>query len=773
MRIPFRQGIITYPVSGNLQNFLVSSGIYVSLYAANGRTDIAFAHGGEDYLLTESETVQDAWGPLPASTDCWLYWDIDKRTAVRTFGFTLVAPVYGEDPPPAVNDQHWFDTVDQVMYVYTGGTYREVIRVFAAKFNNSVFTPVHYGTISRPYSGSQVGLNNTSVWAGRILIDDLGNPVRRSSGHFFTTEHDFFVDGSPVNILRLESTTLTGTAQYENLHAYQIVTFSNFGEIGHATYNDIQESAVAILLEDLNRYDTGTVCLQGHITNPEWNWTTVGAPLWIDDTGALVEYDPHVQSPLLYPTGKSPVARVITQNSIMFDQGLGGKGDTGAGGADVGLATDNNFGVVKLSVGATNTESPVAVGTNDPRMTDARTPLAHTQAAATIIPTPYGSLTGANLQLALQQLEDNKLSKTGGALTGPLTLSGAPTNLLHAATKAYVDAIDLSSRVAKSGDTMTGYLTLSSAPVNSFHAATKEYVDAVAQGLAVKPAVKVATTIDLGAIYNNGVAGVGGTLTIPPTATLDIDGNTTWALTDGILVKNQTNAFENGRYYLSQVGSGTTNWILTRCHYCDEASEIPSSYVFVQDGATQNGTGWVAYVDTGLGADPNVFEVGFDNITYTQFSGAGTYTAGPGLTLVGNEFSVSTINIPYDIAFYIPANPFNPSAVVGGFLLPRSVYFDTTNPTKSIAVCAVPATSVGGSVFELYLDNLKMGEVIFATGDNTGTFTWTDAVFPMYAGNVVTIRTTTNVDIDIAGIGITLVGCSEATPCYYNVPSLG
>lgn len=771
MYINFRQGIVTYPISGNLQSFLVSSGIYVTLYAANGRTDVAFAHGNEDYLLTESDTVQDAWGPLPSSTDCWLYWDIDKRTAVRTFGFTTLEPVYGEDPPTSpVEGQHWFDTIEETMYAYTSGQFREVIRVFAAKFNNSVFTPMGYGSTQRPFAGTQVGLSTSTVRAGRILIDDLGNPIRRSNGHFFTTEHDFFVDGSPVNILRLESTVLTGTAQYENLHAYQVVKFSNFGEIGHAVYNDIQEEAVAILLEDVNRYDTGTVCLQGHITNPEWSWTTVGAPLWIDDTGTLTEYDPHLTSPLVYPVGKSPVARVITQNSIMFDQGLGGKGDTGSGGADIGVSTVDNLGVVKLSVAPASSENPVAVGTNDPRLTDARTPLSHTHTATTVLPTSYGSLTGANLQLVLQQIEDGKVAKTGGTMTGSLILSGAPTSSLQAATKAYVDAIDLSSRVAKAGDTMSGYLTLVGDPVSNNQAATKHYVDAIAQGLAVKPAVKAATVADLGAIYNNGVAGVGGTLTIPATATLDIDGITSWSLTDGILVKDQTNGFENGRYYLSQVGSASVDWILTRCGYCDEANEIPSSYVFVQGGDTQSGSGWFALVDPTTGGNTGVFEVGIDNILFTQFSGEGTYTAGAGLILTGNEFSLDTLRIPYDIAFFVPDNPFSPSSTIGGFLVPRDISIDGDMIGSSIASCTTAPTDIAGATFEVYVESTLMATIVFDQGLTAGTVTWDTAIVNLTRGDVVTLVTTSSVDPDIAGIGITLTGCATADPCNFVIP---
>lgn len=323
MYINFRQGIITYPTSGTQQSFLAPAGAYVHLYTTNGRVDVAAAHGTDDYVITESTDVQNAWGPLPAATDCWLYWDIDKRTAVRTFGFTLIAPAYGPvQPTSPVPNMHWFDTVNGIMYSYISGQFREVIRVFAAKVNNNTFTPMGYGFNNKPYAGTQVGLSQTSVRAGNILIDNLGNPVRRSNGHFLTTEHEFFVDGSPVNVLRLESAILTGTAQTENLHAYQIVKFSNFGQIEHATYNDLQTTVIAMLLEDTSRYDAGTVCIQGHITNASWDWTVVGAPLWVDDTGALTETNPHTSSPLIYPTNKSPVARVVTQNSIVFNPSI-------------------------------------------------------------------------------------------------------------------------------------------------------------------------------------------------------------------------------------------------------------------------------------------------------------------------------------------------------------------------------------------------------------------------------------------------------------------
>ncbi|MCX4813697.1 hypothetical protein OG601_24160 [Streptomyces sp. NBC_01239] len=81
-------------------------------------------------------------------------------------------------------------------------------------------------------------------------------------------------------------------------------------------------------------------------------------------------------------------------------------------------------------------------------------------------------------------LSDRYLGLGGGTLTGALTLSGAPTQSLHAATKAYVDANSGGGSgasggpfLALAGGTMTGALTLSGAPSSSLHAATKTYVD--------------------------------------------------------------------------------------------------------------------------------------------------------------------------------------------------------------------------------------------------------------------------------------------------------
>jgi hypothetical protein len=205
----------------------------------------------------------------------------------------------------------------------------------------------------------------------------------------------------------------------------------------------------------------------------------------------------------------------------------------------------------------------------------------------------------------------------------------------NATQTALDDKLDLA------GGTMTGKITLDGDPTQALHAVTKQYVDSVEAGLITRPAVRAATTGPLpsegtSVTYDNGTAGVGATLNLGQLASLDIDGITSWSLLDGILVKDQDNKFENGRYVVDQIGNGTdTDWILRRCSLCDTADEIPGSYIFVLDGTTNEQTGWVQHV-----ADPATFTVGTDDIDVYQFAGAGAITAGNNISVSGNEVSV-------------------------------------------------------------------------------------------------------------------------------------
>jgi hypothetical protein len=175
---------------------------------------------------------------------------------------------------------------------------------------------------------------------------------------------------------------------------------------------------------------------------------------------------------------------------------------------------------------------------------------------------------------------------------------------------------DISGKLNLSGGTMTGPLVLFGAPTADNEAASKQYVDNIASGVVVNQSVLGATNASLDATYENGTLGVGATLTSNsngawPSST---GGATGWDLLSGILVKDQTNKAENGGYFISDLGDASSPWVLTRSESCDEASEIPGAYIFVQSGDSQ-GTSWIQVVD-----DTGTFAVGTDDINVFQFS---------------------------------------------------------------------------------------------------------------------------------------------------------
>jgi hypothetical protein len=151
-------------------------------------------------------------------------------------------------------------------------------------------------------------------------------------------------------------------------------------------------------------------------------------------------------------------------------------------------------------------------------------------------------------------------------------------------------------------------------PTNPQDAANKRYVDSAVVGIDWKPSVRLATTaaITLATDLENG-------------DTLD---GVTLATGDRVLVKNQTDATENGIYVVAASGAPA------RSADADTAAEITASFaVFVEEGTVNTDSGWTL-------TNNGTVTIGTTELSFTQFTGLGQITAGAGLTKTANTLDV-------------------------------------------------------------------------------------------------------------------------------------
>jgi hypothetical protein len=190
------------------------------------------------------------------------------------------------------------------------------------------------------------------------------------------------------------------------------------------------------------------------------------------------------------------------------------------------------------------------------------------------------------------------------------TLSGSQS----LTNKTLGSGTQLSAALNASGNKITNlaYATEAGDAVN------KAYVDGIASGLDWKAAV------NLLAASNVALTGSTGTLVIDGHSALDSTDNNLYR----ILLKGQTTASDNGIYTYTDDG---TNYALVRSTDGDTYQELVGASVFVMEGTQYNSTSWV---------QTNHYITSFSNQQWIQFSGAGTFSAGAGLTLIGSEFSV-------------------------------------------------------------------------------------------------------------------------------------
>jgi hypothetical protein len=184
-------------------------------------------------------------------------------------------------------------------------------------------------------------------------------------------------------------------------------------------------------------------------------------------------------------------------------------------------------------------------------------------------------------------------------------------------------------------------LIMTQIPTSPNDVTNKLYVDSVAIGFNIQPSCVCKSTVALTVTYDNGISGVGATLTNAGVqAALTLDGVSP-SVSDRVLITNQASTLQNGIYTVTNVGSGATNWVLTRATDFDSPSEInPGDLVIVVNGTLYSSTSWLQ-VDT-------VTAVGTDPIQFIQFSASipvSVPNGGTGLTSTTiNEILYSSAN---------------------------------------------------------------------------------------------------------------------------------
>lgn len=230
------------------------------------------------------------------------------------------------------------------------------------------------------------------------------------------------------------------------------------------------------------------------------------------------------------------------------------------------------------------------------------------------------------------------------------SMSAADKTKLDNATSA-ATASTLVQRDA-SGNATFNMLTINNAPTNATDVVNKAYADALVQGLDIKQSVR--------AIATTNVASLSGPQTIDTVSLV---------AGDRVLLISQTTTTQDGIYV---VAAGA--W--TRATDFAIGSTVAGAFMFVEEG-TNADTGWVCTNNKGSDI------VGTNDLTFTQFSGAGSIVAGFGLTKTGNTIDVVAADNSIDVQADSIAVKLNTTGAIETTATGLNVKVDTNNITKN------------------------------------------------------------------------------------------
>ena len=492
-------------------------------------------------------------------------------------------------PASPVAGQIYYNNVSNDLFFYNGTTWVSSAGVTSITAGNGITVS---GSTTVTVTNATVGFASTAKSAGTTTLTSTSATTQRFTG---TGNHTvvlpdiatLYVGWSTIIIHDSTSGTLT-------VNAYGPIGFSSL---------------------DSERVVRFTCRALAGAQNEQWQVTYEGSPT-ATGSGSLV----YSNSPVLTTPNLGTPSNVILTNGTNLPIVGGTTGTLTVARGGTGQTSFTANGILYGSAG--NALSVTAAGSQHQVLLAG----AGGVPAFGALNLSQGAAVTGTLPVASGGTGTSSGSITGtGALT--FTAGGANNNVILAPTGT--GTVDVSSkRITNVAD-----------PTQAADAATKGYVDGIAQGLDLKESVLCASTGDIPiSLYDNGNAGVGATLTLLNNGALSLDGVSANTLNTRVLIKNQTSQLQNGIYTVTTTGSVSNPPVLTRAVDFNQPAEIPGAFTFVEQGTTQADRGYVCTTD----ANPTI---GTTNITFTQFSSAGSYTASTGITLNVNDFQLATGNV--------------------------------------------------------------------------------------------------------------------------------
>lgn len=351
MRLGFRQGIARARSVLNTPDFLTYNNMFstVDVNITTPWLIVSAAFKAKDYLLEERANQSQSWGPFvwsptwgtpPPLITYQLFWDVNLATGAVTKGYTPWAPTYGLIPPVSPRiDQHWFNTAENIMYVWDSTAWQQKCRVFAAAFGPGTLSITH-----RPFF-SQVGINSGDYLAGYITYGEDLMGVRLDDGTFLTSASDLVVNtgrySSPITLEAASTAMVAG----EPIPAFACVTNSDLSTCMLANPFDINGYPIGIAMKEAALGEAVEFIAEGVLFNAQWDWDfDLGKDIYCGVHGTLYQGGPTLAS----VDGALKVGTILSAVSIQvhIDRfGLGG------GGGGMG-PLDHDVDVIGTSVGA-------------------------------------------------------------------------------------------------------------------------------------------------------------------------------------------------------------------------------------------------------------------------------------------------------------------------------------------------------------------------------------------------------------------------------------